>query len=91
MSERGAEVHAVDLTAQGTSEPPVHLSSTIPDTSRLVPEGQRFPDPPSRDLRPVGECNGCGTDKRHVNRCCPDCDCHATPEAQEADLADVKV
>lgn len=29
----------------------------------------------SRDLRPLGECSGCGSDRRHPNPCCPDCDC----------------
>lgn len=33
------------------------------------------PQPGSRDLRPYGECPGCGRDRRHVSRCCPDCSC----------------
>lgn len=33
------------------------------------------PRPGSRDLRPYGECPGCGRDRRHVSRCCPDCSC----------------
>jgi len=32
--------------------------------------------PGSRDLRPLGECKGCGRDRRHPSRCCPDCSCH---------------
>lgn len=33
-------------------------------------------EPGSRDLRPLGECKGCGRDRRHPSRCCPDCSCH---------------
>lgn len=37
--------------------------------------------PASYDLRPVGECKGCGRDVRHVGRCCPDCSCHQLLDA----------
>lgn len=37
--------------------------------------------PGSRDLRPAGECRGCGCDARHVGPCCPDCSCHQLLDA----------
>lgn len=39
-------------------------------------ERTRLADPKaSHNLRPLGECSGCGVDRRHPGPCCPDCDC----------------